>query len=54
VFKRLLSLHTLKKAKASSINIFTAVIKGTAHNKNVNNGKGSAINRALDGSTYPG
>jgi len=27
---------------------------GTTHFKNVNNGRGSAINRALDGSTCPG
>jgi hypothetical protein len=27
---------------------------GTAHFKNVNNGRGSAVNRTLYGSTYPG
>jgi hypothetical protein len=27
---------------------------GTARFKNVNNGRESAVNRALDGSTYPG
>ncbi len=27
---------------------------GTAYFKNVNNGRGSAVNRALDGATYPG